>query len=85
MFYKTGVDNKVVGWRTTTLWKKTPTLVFFCEFCEDFKNTYTLKNTAGDCFCIKSGLMLIHGNKKSVKNFLKFLIWFEKNLKFWDT
>ena len=36
--------NKVAGLRPVTLLKKTLAQVFFCEFCEIFKNTFFPKH-----------------------------------------
>ena len=45
-----------VSFRPVTLLKKPPTLVFFCEICEIFKNIYfeeRLRKTASICFTSK--------------------------------
>ena len=32
------------AWRPVTVLKETPTKVFCCEYCENFKNTYFQEN-----------------------------------------
>ena len=37
----------------TNFIKNTPTQVFSCEICKNFKNTFFLQNTSSGCFCQK--------------------------------
>ena len=34
------LDNNIAGLNSTTLFKKRPTQMFSCEYCEIFKNNY---------------------------------------------
>ena len=36
--------NKVAGFPSGTLFKKTPAHLFSCEFCEMFTNTYSVEH-----------------------------------------
>ena len=43
---------KLQTWDLQLYQKQTPTQVFSCKICENFKNTLFLQNTSGGCFCL---------------------------------
>ena len=48
------VSKKLQVWGLWLYWERDSGEVFFCEFCEIFKNTFFIENS-GDCFWIVKG------------------------------
>ena len=65
--------NKIAGLRPSTVWKETPTQMFFCKICQIFKSAYFIQPLQNGCFWIMAMVLKIKPIIKIISNLIILL------------